>query len=97
MPVPDFQSIMLPLLKLTGDGEEHSTHEFLDKLAEHFSLTEEELKELLPSGKQTRFYNRVVWARVYLSKSGLLEMSRRSYYRITERGKQVLKSNPTQV
>jgi restriction system protein len=97
MSIPDFQSIMLPLLKLTGDGEEHSTREFTDKLAAHFSLSEEELKELLPSGKQTLFYNRAGWARTYLSKSGLLEMSRRSYYRITERGKQVLKSNPTQI
>jgi restriction system protein len=97
MPIPDFQSIMLPLLQLADDGEEHSIHEFLDKLTETFALTEQEINELLPSGKQTSFYNRVGWARTYLSKSGLLEMSRRSYYRITSRGKEVLEGNPSRI
>jgi restriction system protein len=97
MTIPDFQSIMLPLLQIAGDGKEHSIHEYLDRLAALFSLTEEEINELLPSGKQTSFYNRVSWARTYLAKSGLMEMSRRSHYRITERGKQVLKSNPPRI
>jgi restriction system protein len=97
MTIPDFQSIMLPMLQIAGDGNEHSIHDFLDRLADHFSLTEQELNEMLPSGKQTTFYNRVGWARTYLSKSGLLEMSRRSYYRITERGKQVLRAKPSRV
>lgn len=97
MPIPDFQTIMLPLLKIFGDGREYSIHDYLDKLAEQFSLTNQELKEMLSSGKQTTFYNRVGWARTYLSKSGLLEMTRRSYYKITERGRQVLKSNPARV
>ena len=97
MPIPDFQSLMLPLLKLTGDGKEHSIHELLDKLTEKYSLSTQEVNELLPSGKQTTFYNRVGWARTYLSKSGLLEMSRRSYYRITERGVTVLRSNPSRI
>ena len=94
MPVPDFQTIMLPLLKQFGDGKEHSLHETLDKLTQIFSLSEQDLNELLPSGKQTTFYNRVGWARTYFTKSGLLEMTRRSHYKITERGKEVLKSNP---
>jgi len=97
MTVPDFQTIMLPLLKVAEDGQEHSGHEFLDKLAEHFGLTDDELNELLPSGKQTRFYNRVGWARTYLIKSRLLEMPRRSFYKITERGKEVLKSDPSRI
>jgi restriction system protein len=97
MSIPDFQSIMLPLLRLAGDGKEHSIQEFLEKLSETFSLTEQELSELLPSGKQTTFYNRVGWARTYLAKAGLIEMSRRSYYRITERGKGVLKNNPSRI
>ena len=97
MTLPDFQSIMLPMLHIAADEKEHSIHEFLDRLAEHFSLTEQELNEMLPSGKQTAFYNRVGWARTYLSKSGLLEMSRRSYYRITDRGKKVLVSQPARV
>ncbi len=97
MAIPDFQSIMLPFLKIAGDGNEHSIREYTDKLAIQFSLSEQELNILLPSGKQTTFYNRVGWARMYLSKSGLLEMSRRSFYRITKQGKQVLSSNPTRI
>lgn len=97
MPIPDFQTIMLPLLRVTSDGQEHSIQELIDRLAEEFSLSEEELRELLPSGKQTVFYNRVGWARTYLSKARLLEMTRRSYYRITDRGKQVLSTNPPRV
>ena len=97
MSVPDFQSIMLPLLQQFDDGEEHSLHEILDQLAKIFTLTEQELNELLPSGKQTTFYNRVGWARTYFTKSGLLEMTRRSHYKITARGKEVLESNPTRI
>jgi restriction system protein len=97
MAIPDFQSIMLPHLKVAGDGKEHSISEYIDKLVFHFSLTEQEINQLAPSGKQTTFYNRVAWARLYLSKSGLLEMSRRSFYRITEQGKQVLSSNPVRI
>lgn len=97
MAVPDFQTIMLPLLHCFGDSQEYSTQELLDILAKQFSLTEEELDALLPSGKQTIFYNRVGWARTYLTKAGLLEMSRRSYYRITERGKDVLARNPSRI
>lgn len=97
MPIPDFQSIMLPLLQQFGDGKEHSLQETLDKLAQIFALTEQEINELLPSGKQPTFYNRVGWARTYFTKSGLLEMTRRSHYRITARGREVLKSNPIRI
>jgi restriction system protein len=97
MPVPDFQTIMLPLLQQFGDGKEHSIHEVLDNLTQVFSLSEQELNEMLPSGKQTAFYNRVGWARTYLTKSGLLEMSRRSFYKITERGCTVLEGNPARI
>lgn len=97
MTVPDFQTIMLPLLKVAEDGQEHSGHEFLEQLSRYFELGDEDLNELLPSGKQTRFYNRVGWARTYLIKSKLLEMPKRSVYRITERGKEVLASNPNRI
>jgi len=97
MAIPDFQSILLPLLQIFDDDKEHSVHELLEKLAKHFSLTEQELNVLLPSGKQSTFYNRVGWARTYLSKSGLLEMTHRPYYRITEQGKQILNSKPTRI
>jgi restriction system protein len=97
MPVPDFQSIMLPLLQQFGDGNEHSIHEVFDNLMQIFSLSEQEVNELLPSGKQTTFYNRVGWARTYLAKSGLLEMPRRTFYKITERGCDVLESHPIRI
>lgn len=97
MAVPDFQSIMLPLLRFYADGHEHSVQEAVDELARTFDLSEEDLKQLLPSGKQTTFYNRVGWARTYLAKSGLLEMSRRSYYRITPRGREVLQKAPSKI
>jgi restriction system protein len=74
MAIPDFQSIMLPLLEFMTDGREHSVQEAVDCLAGKFNLTSQELNELLPSGKQTTFYNRVGWARTYLAKSGLIEM-----------------------
>lgn len=97
MTIPDFQSIMLPLLVFMSDGLEHSNQEAIDALIIEFKLSENELNEMLPSGKQSTFYNRVGWARTYLSKSGLLEMPRRSYYRITDRGKAVLSQNPKKI
>lgn len=97
MTIPDFQTIMLPLLQFFADGKEHSIHEALDNLAKTFSLTQDELSELLQSGKQTSFYNRVGWARTYLAKSGLMEMTRRSYYKITPRGKNELQKNPARI
>jgi restriction system protein len=97
MTIPDFQTIMLPLLLVTNDEREHLTTEFAEELAKHFALSEQELNELLPSGKQPTFYNRVGWARTYLTKSGLLEMTKKSNYRITEEGKKVIKENPSQI
>ncbi|HVN14183.1 MAG TPA: winged helix-turn-helix domain-containing protein [Anaerolineales bacterium] len=79
MTIPDFQTIMLPMLKAANDGKEHTVHDFVDILAKEFKLTQEDLNEFLPSGKQTRFFNRVGWAKTYLSKSGLLAMSRRPF------------------
>lgn len=97
MAIPDFQTIMLPLLKFAGDGKEHTLHEAVDKLAEDFKLTEEEQATLLPSGQQTVFLNRVGWSRTYMKKAGLLESPRRSYFAITKRGKEVLASNPSKL
>ena len=97
MAIPDYQSIMLPLLKFTGDGEEHSRREAIEALADEFSLTDEERKELLPSGRQATFNNRVGWARTYMTKAGLLESTKRGYFQITERGLDVLKQNPPEI
>ena len=95
--IPDFQSLMLPLLKIASDGDEHSLSEVIEKLAVDYSLTEEDRKELLPSGLQARFDNRVGWARTYLTKSGLLEKVERGSFRITERGLQVLEEKPVHI
>ncbi|MEX2162298.1 MAG: restriction endonuclease [Anaerolineales bacterium] len=97
MAIPDFQSIMLPLLALTGDGQIHEIHDATNQLAEHFSLSEEEQAKLLPSGQQPVFYNRVGWARTYLKKAGLLEDPKRGCFKITERGNQVLARNPAKI
>lgn len=94
MPIPNFQTIMLPLLQFFDDEKEHANHEYLDRLAKQFYLTDEELNEMIPSGTQTTFNNRIGWARTHLSKAGLLEMRKRTIYKITERGKQVIRSNP---
>jgi restriction system protein len=95
MAIPDYQSIMLPLLQFARDGEEHSLRETIEALADDFELTDAERTELLPSGQQATFDNRVGWARTYLKKAGLLKSTRRGYYQISERGKDVLKKGPT--
>ena len=94
MAIPDYQSVMPPLLSYAADEQEHSVREAIEALADQFQLTDEERKELLPSGRQATFDNRVGWARTYMKKAGLLESPRRSYFRITDRGLQALKTNP---
>jgi restriction system protein len=84
---------MLPLLKLSSDGEIHEINNTTEELAKYFKLTDGEKKELLPSGKQATFTNRVGWARTYLKKSELIEYPRRGHFRITERGKLSLNEN----
>ncbi|HPD64620.1 MAG TPA: restriction endonuclease [Bacteroidia bacterium] len=93
MPIPDFQTIMLPLLAFTGDNNEHSLRETIEHLANHFNLTPEERQEMLTSGTQAIFDNRVSWAKTHLLKAGLLESPRRSIFKITLRGQQILGQN----
>lgn len=97
MAVPDFQSFMLPLLKFASDGKEHSQSEASESLSHYFSITESDRREMLPSGRQTRFNNRIAWANVYLRKSGFLESTRRGRFKITERGQEILRSNPARI
>jgi len=97
MPIPDYQSIMLPLLKFLGDRKERFIDEAIGHINRLFNLTEEEKRQLLPSGQQSIIANRVGWARTYLVKAGLLEATRRGYFRITERGSEVLKRNPPKI
>jgi len=97
MAIPDYQSIMLPLLKFASDKREHSIQDAIEDLASFFRVSETELQELLPSGQQKIFDNRVGWARTYLKKAGLLDSPRRGIFVITEKGLGVLKSNPTRI
>lgn len=98
MTVPDYQSMMLPLLRFAGaKGDETSTGEAVEALAKELGLTDEDLKEMLPSGIQSTFVNRVGWASTYMKKAGLLEATRRGYYRITSRGQELLKKKPPSI
>ena len=95
--IPTYEEIMLPFLNLLSDGKEHSLNESHDKLAAHFQLSEEETRELLPSGQQPIFRNRIGWARTYLKKAGLLTSPRRAHFVITDRGRALLKENPKEI
>jgi len=97
MAIPDYQTLMLPLLRFSSDGNEHSKREAVESLAMQFQLTAVERAELLPSGQQAIFENRVGWANSYLKKAGLLDSPRRGVLRITPRGTQVLGNNPSKI
>jgi len=94
MPLPDYQTIMLPLLEFSKDGNEHTSKEAVETLSHYFNLTDEEKTALLPSGTQAIFNNRVGWATTYLKKAGLIESNKRAVFRITARGKEVLFNGP---
>jgi len=97
MAVPDFQSIMLPLMRIANDGQEHSQRDVIEALAQILHLTEDERKELLPSGRQAKFDNRVAWACTYLNKAGLLTRAGRAKFCITERGHDVIGRKPSAI
>jgi restriction system protein len=97
MAIPDFQSLMLPLLTIISDGQEHTRPEVHDTLAQQFNLSEADKSELLPSGRQARFDNRVAWAKSYLKMAGLIETTSRGKFRVTPRGIDVLKSKPARI
>ncbi len=92
--MPDFQSMMAPLLEELASGATLSTGELRAVLAARFALSAEDLGERLPSGRQATFDNRVGWATTYLKHTGLLERPARGRYRITERGRKVLAEHP---
>lgn len=95
MAIPDYQSLFLPVLQVASDGNEHSLSETIETIARQLGLSEADRDELLPSGKQRKFDNRVSWARTYLQKALLLSSPGRSKFRITERGMKVLKEKPS--
>ena len=89
--IPDYQTLMLPLLKIVSDGKEHIYRDLIEKLSIEFNLTDEERKELLASGTQPIFDNRVGWAKTYLKKAGLIDSPKRATFIITELGVNTLK------
>jgi restriction system protein len=97
MPIPDYQTLMLPVLRLACDQQEHKFKDSVQLLSAEFSLTDEEQNELLPSGSQAVFNNRVGWARSYLKQAGLLTSPKRGYFKITEQGIKLLVENPEKI
>ena len=97
MAIPDYQTLMLPLLRLAADQQEHRIRDAVEILAENLDLSDEERSQLLPSGSQPVFNNRVAWARTYLKQAGLLEAPRRGFFKITQVGLDLLTSNPSRV
>lgn len=93
MAIPDYQTLMLPLLKILADGKEHLLRDLVQKLADQFELTEEERRQLLPSGVSTTIGSRVGWAKTYLYKAKLLDLTGRGKLQITPRGVSVLGKN----
>ena len=96
MPIPDFQSLMLPLLRLFGDGH-INVAQCLPPLQKEFSISDEEAAELNPSGTMTTFANRTHWARTYLSKAGLLSSPSRNKHIITDDGRKLIASGVTRI
>src|SRR5258706_14933547 len=97
MAVPGYQEFMLPLLRIASDGKEHSVTEAMATLAEQMKISDEDRDALLPSGTMTRYYNRVTWAVVYLSKSLLIEKTGRGRFKIAPRGVEVLRHPPPRI
>lgn len=95
--IPDYQSLMLPLLKLVSDRQEHKYRDLIENLVTEFQVTDEERKELLTSGNQAIFDNRVGWAKTYLKKAGLLDSPKRATFVITQIGLDTLKKNPDRI
>src|SRR6516164_269454 len=96
MAVPDFQSLMLPVLAATAHGE-ISASNLRDRVAESVKLSDEDIKEMLPSGRQTTFANRTAWANVFLQRAGLIEKTNRGVYRATSAGLKILAEAPSKI
>lgn len=97
MAIPDYQTLMLPVLKLAADGKDHKFSQAVEILADELDLTAEERNQLLPSGNQAVFNNRVGWARSYLKQAGLLVSPKRGFFTITQKGTELLAAKPTKI
>ena len=96
MPVPDYETLMLPVLRLIASGAKNVS-ECLPTLKDEFGISDEEARELIPSGRITVLQSRAHWARTYLSKAGLLHSSKRNLHLATDLGRQLLAKNPQRI
>ncbi len=95
--IPDFQTLMLPILEILGDNKEHDTQDLTQTICDQYNLTKDEREELLSSGRQKIITNRVAWARIYMSKAKLMESPKRSIFKITQEGLKVLDTKPKRI
>ncbi len=97
MAIPDFQTLMLPILKLLSKNNIIKLSEMVDIMSDEYNLSEEERNEWLPSKVQKTMYNRVAWAKQYLKNSELIESPEKGSFKITQKGLDILKNNPTRI
>ena len=97
MAIPDFQTLMLPVLELLKDGNPVKLSDMVVIMSDKYNLTEEERNEWLPSKVQKTMYNRVAWAKQYLKNSELIESPEKGSFKITQKGLDILKKNPTRI
>jgi restriction system protein len=97
MPIPDYQTLMLPLLKFLSDEKEHNLPDATKAISDEYNLSPAERQQLLPSGQQTVIRNRLGWARTYMAKAGLIKSTRRAFWQITSRGKEILSTKPDRI
>lgn len=97
MPIPDFQSLMLPLLEHVADGDEYTIAGSRDVLADRYNMSEEERNQRLPSGAANTFYNRLAWAKTYLERAGLLIKVKRGVFKISTTGIKLLRNPPPRI
>ena len=95
--IPDYQTVMLPLLRFLGDGQERPSAEAVEAISIEFGLTSDESQKLLPSGTSTVIGNRIGWAKTYMKKAGLIDQTRRGFFRVSKRGLDVLARKPTRI
>ncbi|MER8438339.1 restriction endonuclease [Mesorhizobium sp. M1312] len=96
LPIPDYQTLMLPVLRLAAEGEKRVA-DVADRIADEFGLSQEARQELLPSGRQRLLHNRIHWAKFYMSKAGLIASPARGRFIATDAGRTLLATNPSRV
>lgn len=96
MPIPDYQTLMLPVLRLAAKGETR-VPDIAERIADEFGLSQEEREQMLPSGRQRLLHNRVHWAKFYMSKAGLIASQRRGWFSASEAGRALLGRNPERI